>query len=204
MPKSALFCVSAYFSLAMWACTIGFWVLEHSHTTGIAFFTSKKTMVDRGDWPWDCYRDLRQTWFMGVGSSQGRVTVFAGQESIEATNRLLTLPFKEPIRERRVFLFPSPRYLIWLPPHGANVPIGGRIIREWSDPDVTLCFTVPHWSFAFAFALLPTLWLRHTYRRSRWSVRLRRGLCPSCGYDLRASPGRCPECGVSDKVGITP
>jgi hypothetical protein len=40
--------------------------------------------------------------------------------------------------------------------------------------------------------LLPTLWL---LRRRRVRRRIRRGLCPACGYDVRASPGRCPECG---------
>jgi len=35
------------------------------------------------------------------------------------------------------------------------------------------------------------LWRRQVPRRRR-----ARGLCPACGYDLRASPGPCPECGA--------
>jgi len=34
-------------------------------------------------------------------------------------------------------------------------------------------------------------------RRLRRKDRLARGLCPSCGYDLRASPQQCPECGAA-------
>jgi hypothetical protein len=51
---------------------------------------------------------------------------------------------------------------------------------------------------AFAVAALPlaALPVPSVLSRLRRCGRLRRGLCPLCGYDLRATSGRCPVCGA--------
>jgi hypothetical protein len=53
----------------------------------------------------------------------------------------------------------------------------------------------PHWALIPVGTVAPLVWFVKTGRRRR---RSRAGLCPHCGYDLRATPGRCPECGRTD------
>jgi hypothetical protein len=65
---------------------------------------------------------------------------------------------------------------------------------EGSGPDVRQLLVCPNWALTLAAALLPLSRLVNPCVRWR---RRNRGLCPSCRYDLRATPGRCPECGTA-------
>jgi hypothetical protein len=56
---------------------------------------------------------------------------------------------------------------------------------------------LPHYLVAGAFATMPLLWIRRRFAHRRI---LHCGLCPTCGYDLRATPDRCPECGTPVKA----
>jgi hypothetical protein len=58
-------------------------------------------------------------------------------------------------------------------------------------------FRTPLWPSALAAAVLPAAWLLIRLPGRRTRRRLRRRLCPACGYDLRATTGRCPECGTA-------
>jgi hypothetical protein len=52
------------------------------------------------------------------------------------------------------------------------------------------------WFLALLVTGMLVGWTVQYYRNKRTERRLS-GLCPSCGYDLRATPERCPECGTA-------
>lgn len=55
----------------------------------------------------------------------------------------------------------------------------------------------PIWPLLLFTSGFPLTWTHFFLRRRRSRSRRTRGLCRSCGFDLRASTERCPECGVS-------
>ena len=54
------------------------------------------------------------------------------------------------------------------------------------------------WALGLGLASIP-FWLPLSLRMERQRKLRGRGLCPECGYDLRATPERCPECGLASQ-----
>ena len=54
---------------------------------------------------------------------------------------------------------------------------------------------VPYWFVAALVAAIPAWHGGTALRGVRRRRRMRRGLCPRCGYDVLASGDRCSECG---------
>ena len=87
----------------------------------------------------------------------------------------LALPQVEPIDQKRQEMFNN---------------VDGSVV---ADALVGHRVWIPYWLLLAATAVLP---FARVVARLRRSKRASLNLCPTCGYDLRATPDRCPECGT--------
>ncbi len=89
-------------------------------------------------------------------------------------------------------------YIDWFEPFRwsniTNIELSGLTALLEDEPAGATRLSLPYWFIAILSLPLPVIEMR------RWRTRgkaVLKGLCPVCGYDLRASPQRCPECGTA-------
>ena len=81
------------------------------------------------------------------------------------------------------------------PTYAVDADVAGFAYRRVTGPGRWLWeFRAPDGAVAALLLILPAVQLVRWRRQHR---RAAAGLCPACGYDLRATPGRCPECGTA-------
>ena len=76
---------------------------------------------------------------------------------------------------------------------GSHYPHHQDIERDWTPVSQRWTLSIPYWFLLVLFAIMPSWFVLAPMNRRR---REKRGHCPTCDYDLRASKERCPECGT--------
>jgi len=187
-------------SLLLCAATVALWVRSFWVGDGVSWGN-----VTDGAPPAGRPRHAGRTY---VSAARGGLNVFVvrydAPQLVRATH-LPDRPWREwrrtpdppeyPVyRDTDAFATPPTRYralgfeAVLNAPHA---PFLGRTSRRWS-------VTVPLYAPAAAFALLPAWRTARVVRRRRRNARATAAAtCPTCGYDLRATPDRCPECGAA-------
>ena len=128
-------------------------------------------------------------WVMHV-DSRIETLVFASNDGYLKIRHSDTL---EPIyRGRHEFEASEVKFVRWLPRYQERPLVK---IRNITIPPSQLLI-LPYWVLVVAFGSLPACWFSWHYRNARVvRRRAKRGLCVSCGYDLRGCDHVCPECG---------
>jgi hypothetical protein len=110
-------------------------------------------------------------------------------------------------------------------PNGAfRAPPGTHWDTAWANPTISLGLGIrygrspandpkaaPFFGLVLPFLLvvaattiLPLIWSALLFRGYRKRRQKLQGLCPVCGYDLRATPDHCPECGTVPELASLP
>jgi hypothetical protein len=186
--KRHLIPLAAAASLVLFFALTALWVRSYWH----------QDMIGWGYWSHDSLdRKSQERWFAGIEGSQGILAVgvlreregnpFRGQRVRHARGLFWNnhgWPLNMFIGEAEGSFGFRFMWLNYLPTPGYLGHVGAIVC-------------VPFWTAALLAAVLPVRWGVRHHRHSRERRRQVSSCCPTCGYDLRATPQRCPECGAA-------
>jgi hypothetical protein len=167
--KRRMFNIAAALSLLLCVATVGLWMDSYRTPT-------------RG-----VYRRLAggQCWF---DSYRGRFTIELARHDWSDSPGQLRATLNALELQRGTENYQLPSYSPDLAHHFAGFGFDWALRATKYE---YVAFSLPHWFVTSAMSGLPARFLIPWQRRRRVG-----GLCPTCGYDLRATPERCPECGA--------
>jgi hypothetical protein len=185
----AAFLILVHAAALLLLLSIALWVRSYRSADAIHLQRSARDANEAGVW---------RTRHFGVLGTRGKVVLYRQtSQSVGAED--------SPLRPLRVAHLQSlPTDILTALPRGATSSegFGFAVVREISGPG-SAAVVAPFWAVTVALAPFALLAMRDARARTTRRRRGRLGLCPACGYDLRATPGRCPECGVDTAAAVS-
>jgi hypothetical protein len=153
---------------------------------------------------WGRSRFVRDVISGGNGMDYWEFSSDASRLRLALYHRMRVSPpaWPEPLRWQRMgagYNFP------WAGPHERYeiLGMGWDVPGNYNNEIISRDWWVTYWIPAALAAVLPLTGFQRRVPQWHQHRRRRSGLCPACGYDLRATPGRCPECGTAAATAAT-
>jgi hypothetical protein len=172
---------------------LGRWASTILVAVSLVLSLAVAAMWMRSYWVVDSLRIQSQTRFFELESR-------CGQIEAEDTRVLLALQYKVHFARYWKSYRPATRGFAnfpWDVPATARLGFSYRSKLTGTPPvfDVRQ-LRIPYWAIFFVASTMTGGCFKVVLSRRRRARRFGAGLCPTCSYDLRATPDRCPECGT--------
>jgi hypothetical protein len=196
--------IAAFFVL-LFCGSIAIWVYSYHARVAVS---SNRVAIDGTEW-------LNGFW--GAGCVRGEFTIFV-RTSVAPASEAARLGYTPPPGKRTFHTETSPAaheddpvegflrmrsfnvrhgfgrfWFLRTTPSPSRMPVAGKPIRYVPATYRATTVLFPCWSVAI---LTATPLIGIAFARIRARGRRRKGLCPTCAYDLRAGHEKCPECGA--------